>query len=368
MSVLTAVDALWEDNCVSAKFARRMLSPLSRVFELVVARRNARFDRLGAPTAALPALSIGNLTVGGTGKTPIAAWYVEQLRRRGARPSLVMRGVGDDEWRVHGLLNPGVPVIVTPRRAEGLLVARTRGADCAVLDDAFQHRQVARTVDVVLLSADRWGGYARMLPTGPFREPLTALRRAHLVIVTVKAAADARVHEVLAAAVATAPEVPRAVVRLVPGTIRLAVSIDSAKKTSRTPEDATGAPRGELLSNPPSWLQGRSLMAVSAIGDPKAFEAQLRAAGANLTSVRRFPDHHRFTAADVAEILRDHGGAPGVICTLKDAVKLVPLWPRQGPLLWYLSQSVVIERGAEAIGQTLDRLLLARAGTTPTAG
>jgi tetraacyldisaccharide 4'-kinase len=368
MNVLRVVDGIWEGEGAAASLARRMLSPLSRVFAHAVARRNARYDGLVAPTTGLPALSIGNLTVGGTGKTPIAAWYVEQLRKRGARPSIVMRGVGDDEWRVHGLLNRGVPVIVAPNRAEGLLVARTRGADCAVLDDAFQHRQVSRIVDVVLLSADRWMGSAHMLPAGPFREPLTALRRAHLVMVTVKAATDARVREALAAVRAAAPEVPCAIVRLVPGSIRLAASIDSAKASSRVPTATTGAPRPTLLTHAPAWLEGRSFLAVSAIGDPSAFEAQLRAGGAKLVAVRRFPDHHRFTAADVAALIRHQRGASDVICTLKDAVKLGPLWPREGPLLWYLSQSVVIEQGAEAIGQTLDQLLRARAGTTPTAG
>ncbi len=368
MNVLSAVDGIWEGDGAAAVLARGMLSPLSRVFEYAVGRRNARYDRLHAPAAALPALSIGNLTVGGTGKTPLAAWYVQQLRQRGARPSIVMRGVGDDEWRVHGLLNRGVPVIVAPNRAEGLIVARTRGADCAVLDDAFQHRQVARIVDVVLLSADRWLGRARLLPAGPFREPLAALARAHLVIVTAKAATDAWVHETLEAVRAAAPHVPRAVVRLVPGAIRMAVSITASKETSRPRDGETGAPRPELLTHAPLWLRGRSLLAASAIGDPSAFEAQLRGAGANLVAVRRFPDHHHFTSADVASLVRDQGEASGVICTLKDAVKLGPLWPRQGPLLWYLSQSVVIEQGAEAIGQTLDQLLRARAGTTPTAG
>ena len=148
----------------------------------------------------------------------------------------------------------------------------------------------------------------------------------------------------------------------------MAASIESSKATSRAKPVTTGAPLPELLTHAPTWLQGRSFQAVSAIGDPSAFEAQLRAAGANLVAVRRFPDHHRFTAADVNALLRDQREASGVICTLKDAVKLGPLWPRQGPLLWYLSQSVVIEQGAEAIGQTLDQLLRARAGITPTAG
>ena len=158
MSWSSIADAIWEGGSVGAGTTRAVLSPLASLFGRVVARRNARFDGMLPRAAALPALSIGNLTVGGTGKTPVAAWCIEQLRARGARPAIVMRGVGDDEWRVHGLLNPGSRVIVSPDRRNGLVVAKTQGADCAVLDDAFQHRQAARVVDIVLVSADRWRG------------------------------------------------------------------------------------------------------------------------------------------------------------------------------------------------------------------
>ena len=139
---------------MGARAVRSALLPASWVFGAIVARRNARFDAATLRRAALPSLSVGNLTVGGTGKTPVAAWCVEQLRARGARPAIVMRGVGDDEWRVHGLLNPGTPVIVSADRSDGVFTARARGADCVVLDDAFQHRQAARVADVVLVRSD----------------------------------------------------------------------------------------------------------------------------------------------------------------------------------------------------------------------
>ena len=173
---------------MGARAVRSALLPASWVFGAIVARRNARFDAATLRRAALPSLSVGNLTVGGTGKTPVAAWCVEQLRARGARPAIVMRGVGDDEWRVHGLLNPGTPVIVSADRSDGVFTARARGADCVVLDDAFQHRQAARVADVVLVSADGFSGRAHLLPAGLYREPLTALRRAQAVLVTDKAA------------------------------------------------------------------------------------------------------------------------------------------------------------------------------------
>jgi tetraacyldisaccharide 4'-kinase len=108
--------------------------------------------------------------------------------------------------------------------------------------------------------------------------------------------------------------------------------------------------------------------AVSAIGDPSAFESQLRASGAILRGVRRFPDHHTFSNTEAEQIASAAKGTSGVVCTLKDAVKLAKCWPRQAPPLWYLSQSVVVDHGAEALDRAFARVLAARAAIAPTAG
>lgn len=367
MSLASIAEAVWEHDDIVARVGRGLLTPASWLYGSIMSTRNARFDARRPAISAIPALSIGNLTVGGTGKTPVAAWCVQQLRARGAHPSIVMRGVGDDEWRVHTLLSPGIPVIVSPDRVAGMIVARTRGADCAVMDDAFQHRRAARIVDIVLFSADKWTGTARLLPAGPYREPLSSLRRAHVVVVTTKAASAERIEAVLAAARVAAPDAEEAVIRLVPGTLRLATAL-SAVGTPGGSSRASGGPLKELLSHPPAWLAGRELSAVSAIGDPAAFESQLRAHGAVLRDVRRFPDHHAFSSADATEIAQGARGSSGVVCTLKDAVKLAPRWPREAPPLWYLSQSVVVDRGAEALDRAVARVLAARAATALTAG
>lgn len=361
MDSSAVVAFIWQREAPVARVARALLAPVAWAFGAVVARRNAGYDRAPAASATLPALSVGNLTVGGTGKTPFAAWCVQQLRSRGAHPSIVMRGVGDDEWRVHGVLNPGVSVINSPDRVAGILVARTRGADCVVLDDAFQHRRAARVADVVLVSADSWTGAVRLLPAGPFREPLASLRRAHVVVVTVKAATSARIDDVVVAVRRAAPGVPIAVARLVPGRLHLALALTASPAGSQRP-------KRDLLSHGPEWLAAREVSVVSAIGDPAAFETQLRGLGAALRKCWRFADHHTYSAAEATAIATDASGSSGVICTLKDAVKLGPVWPREAPPLWYLSQSVVVDRGVEALDQALARLLAARAATTLTAG
>lgn len=356
---MSAIARLWHGRGVGAGVARALLSPASALFGVLVGLRNRRFDRgTGVASVALPVLSVGNLTVGGTGKTPLAAWFTQALQRAGARPAVVLRGYGDDEWRVHRLLSPGVPVVTDPDRVRGIEAARAQQADCVVLDDGFQHRRAARVADVVLLAADHWDGAARLLPAGPFREPLSALRRASVVVVTVKAVTAEQVDAACAAIRAAAPEVPLAVVRLVPDRLHV---VDA------------GAPLADVGSatHAIGWLSGRSVLAISAIANPAPFESALRAAGAQVEG-RRFADHHDFSEAEVADLV---GAAPpdGVaVCTLKDAVKLAPRWPRAAVPLLYVSQTIVVQHGAEALDGAVQRVLSAREAanrtTRPTAG
>jgi tetraacyldisaccharide 4'-kinase len=117
-----------------------------------------------------------------------------------------------------------------------------------------------------------------------------------------------------------------------------------------------------------SWLRQRPLVLVSAIADADALERQLVAQGMHLVRHVRFPDHYAFGEADIAPLVRAARDASGVLCTLKDAVKLGPLWPREAAPLWYVSQTLVVERGAEVLDREIDRVLAARGATIPTVG
>jgi tetraacyldisaccharide 4'-kinase len=268
------------------------------------------------------------------------------LAARGARPAIVLRGYGGDEPLVHAAINPDVPVVVSADRVVGAVEARRLGADVAVLDDAFQHRRARRAADVVLISADLWRGRPRLLPAGPWREPLGALRRASLVLVTRKAAALADALALLERARAAAGAVPGAVAHLAPDGLRRA-----------------GAGADERASL--SVLDGARVLAVSAIGDPDAFARQLRGLGAVVEQHSVFADHHAFSAADAERLARHAANAEQVVCTLKDAVKLGPLWPREAPPLWYVSQRVTVERGQDELDRVLDLVLAARTNTPP---
>jgi tetraacyldisaccharide 4'-kinase len=336
-------ESVWYGQTPASRMARAALTPWSLVYGAVVARRNASIDRTTIEPGPIPALSIGNLTVGGTGKTPVSAWFARRLVDAGAMPAIVLRGYGADEIEVHRLLNPMVSVHWGADRAQAVRAAALGGADVAILDDAFQHRRAARVADVVLVSADRWTGEAHLLPAGPFREPVTALRRADLVLVTTKAADSARV-------AATCTMVRRM-------TSSAVVTVDLS------PASFVAVASGEASATT-EW-RGRHVLSVSAIGDPDAFHVQLERLGLRLDTAR-FRDHHAYTASDVRRLIARASSVHAVVCTLKDAVKLGPLWPGSGVPLWYLSQSVVPRDGTESLNAVVQKVLAARRVNPPS--
>ncbi len=334
--------AIWYGDGYAALLARAALTPCEWLYglaSLVVGARRAA----GAGRAPVPTVSVGNLTVGGTGKTPVAAWFAAQLRGRGRAPALLLRGYGDDEPLVHAWLNPDVPVLADADRRRSAERAVAGGATALVLDDAFQHRQMPRDADVVLVSADLWTDPVRLLPAGPFREPLSALRRADLVVVTRKAASVERAATVVALLARAAPGVPVAVAHLA-----LAEVV------------AWTGGASEALSA----LRGSRVLAIAGVGAPEAFVAQLQAVGATVDAAV-FPDHHAYSALDLRGLAARMAAADRVVCTLKDAVKLGVIWPAGVPPLWYLSQSVVLEAGAVAVQALLDRLASLQTAPTP---
>jgi tetraacyldisaccharide 4'-kinase len=334
------LERVWWGTGLGARAARAALAPASALYRVGTGIHGAlyRFGIRRTRSLALPAISVGNLTVGGTGKTPVAAWIAFTLLRRDAHPAIVMRGYGEDEPVVHERLNPEVPVVVSPDRVRGVERAATLGADVVVLDDAFQHRRAARNADLVLLSADRWASAPRLLPAGPWREPLSAVRRASMVLVTRKAASPA-------AASAVADTIRHRFPGIAVGVAALALQeLRSATGASTMPLEALAAARA---------------LAIVAIGDPSAFLRQLAATGATVRAAV-FSDHHAYTHAEVVRLAAMMAAGEIAVCTLKDVVKLAPHWPREAPPLWYVSQSVVIEEGRDALDGLVTRVLAAR--------
>ena len=327
--------------------ARVALWPFAQAYGGIVGLRSRLYDQgvLKQEEASLPTIAVGNLTAGGTGKTPMAAHLVSELVRRGAKPGIVLRGYGNDETEVHRRLNAGVPVVASVNRISGVEVARQQGADVVVLDDAFQHRRIRRTADVLLLSVEQLDRPRRLLPAGPWREGLQAAGRADLIVVTRKSASAETTERAIALARSAVGTVPLVAVHLKPVDLRATSGSESL---------------------PLDCLTGARVLAIGAIGEPGLFARQLEGLGASV-SLAAFRDHHPFTDEEVALLARRASESDLVVSTLKDAVKLASRWP--GPSrLWYVSQQPVVEQGVEHLNQLLQRVMDARSTAAPSAG
>ncbi len=331
------LETVWTGRGLRARVARALLAPAEALYRAVITTRGMLYDWgvFRAEDFSVPILSIGNLSVGGTGKTPVAAWFARTLSAKGVKPGIVLRGYGGDETIVHQRLNEDVPVIAAADRVRGIREAIAQGVDVVVLDDAFQHRRAARDADVVLVNADAWSGSPRLLPAGPWREPLRSARRANLMIITRKTAERSTVEDVRRALANAAPRVPVATAYLAPGDLRSTAT-------------------GQTL--PLHVVRGADLTAIAAIAHPDSFFRQLTELGA-VVRPHSFPDHHSFTRQEARDLATHAGSSDFVVCTLKDAVKLESLWPAEAGSLWYVSQRLRIEDGQEHIDRLLDDLV-----------
>lgn len=311
-----------------------------RLWDLSYRHHWARVHR-----ASCPVISIGNLTLGGTGKSACVLWLTQRLKAKGLRPAIVTRGYGR---RAHD--GPGdepamflrelgdVPVLVGWDRARSARWAVERArADVIVLDDGFQHRRLHRDVDLLTVDAARGWGAARLLPRGRLREPLTAIARARALIVTKTNLAPRTRPDVMAQAQAINPQL-------------LLARADHAVRGLLNPVTP--------CEEPATTLRGRRVAALSSIGDPAAFEQLLMQTGAIVGLAVRFPDHYRYRARDLQRLERELAA-----CELTQVVTTQKDWMRLGPqvaslgrtrLTWRVLQMQFNVDDADAV---VDRLL-----------
>ncbi|MBP7868410.1 MAG: tetraacyldisaccharide 4'-kinase [Acidobacteria bacterium] len=304
------------------------LLPLSWLYGLGASlrgRRQAREPR----RLHHPVLSVGNLTVGGTGKTPVTAFLAAALRDAGLRPAILTRGYGGkkagtdtgtllvsdgrqvfpgaaeagDEPYLLARRLPGVAVVRgADRYAAGLWYDKRYDVDVFLLDDGFQHRRLHRDFDLLLVDGRRGVGNGRVLPAGPLREPLSAAARADAVLVTRHGEGD------------PVEALPRRLRRRLGGK-----PVWAADLVSDGLRDAEGLPM-----NPPLSLRGLPAVAVAGLADPGQFFRMLAREGACLGEELSFPDHCPYGRAETDRIRAAvrRTGAPCVLATAKDAVKL----------------------------------------------
>lgn len=301
---------LWTGQGTAARLARGALVPVSGLWQATAAIRNAGYRSGVLPSWPLgrPAVAVGNLTVGGSGKTPLARWIAQTYVAAGEIPGILLRGYGRDEVLLHQRGVPEAVVVANPDRRAGALLAAERGATVLVLDDAYQRRDVRRDLNVLVVSAEALHASRWCLPAGPWREPLAGAERADFVIVTRKRAGS----EAALAAVTTLGRWTKAPIARVHLAVRGYHGMLSGRPTSA------------------AALEGARVVAASAIADPEAFIAQTKATGAQVQAAT-WPDHHEFDDTDVAWLARARRKADQLVITEKDAVKLADRWPASVP-------------------------------------
>jgi tetraacyldisaccharide 4'-kinase len=319
-----------------------------------VVRKNQAYDsgRRQAIHVQSPVVSVGNLTVGGTGKTPLVEWIARWFAQQQQRVTLISRGYrssgkpANDEALELAWKLPEVPHLQNPDRVAAAREAIERfPGSVLLLDDAFQHRRIRRDLDIVLLDALVPFGYERLIPRGLLREPVEGLRRAQVVVLSranlVEASSREAIRDRIAqiapqAAWAEAIHAPQAIV---------------SHSRQQEPLDS---------------LAGKRVAAFCGIGNPAGFRRTLEALGVRLVAWHEFPDHCPYNAAHLStieQIVREH--RPDVIvCTLKDLVKI----PRESLAdrpLRALTVSLQISAGEERLRAALSGVLALRETNAP---
>ena len=335
-----------------------------------IARARRRLFLWGALRSSrlrLPVISVGNLTVGGTGKTPHVDWLAVQLGKRGYRAAVLTRGYGRDRPKDLRILAAGssacptecgdepamlarrfrrrapkaLVAVAADRAAAGRVLDRSGLVDCYVMDDGFQHLRLQRSLDIVLVDATRPFGNGHCLPLGTLREPVSALRHADMIILTRASLGDtpASLREFIRGVNPTAP-----------------IFRSRTVVTGLVPIRSTGR-------DDPSELEQVPVATFCGLGNPTAFQAQVRRAGFTVVADFTFPDHHRYSRRDVEDLARraSEAEAEGLLTSVKDAVNLAAA-PELALPAYALQTEIEVRRGERLIEQVCERLWPASSG------
>lgn len=330
----------------AAAVLRLCLAALEPAYGAAARARNHLYDRriLWSQTLGRPTISVGNLTTGGTGKTPLVGWLVAALSAAGHKPAVLMRGYGrGDEERLLSQARPCAPVLANPNRLRGAAAALRDHpeVDLFILDDAMQHRRVARDVEIVLISAVTPWGFGRLLPRGLLREPLTGLSRATAIVVTHRG------------------EVPPSKLAEIETTVR---RFNATAPILHADHQLSGfiAADGEAraLGEARYWI-------ACGIGQPESFVAAMRSQWKQCAGHTFFSDHHAFTEVDALMLRRAAGEATAeaIVVTEKDWTKLSRLATARQPGIPFLRAKLNFQFSDDG-GRTLLDLITQRSRST----
>jgi tetraacyldisaccharide 4'-kinase len=342
---------------LAARFLRSSLRAAEFAYALTMRLRNVAYDRkwLEIHRVSVPVISVGNITTGGTGKTPVAAWLANWLKEQHCQPALISRGYRalaetpetadgqsapeNDEKLVLDRLCPGVPHLQQRDRVRSARRAiQEFGCDVLLLDDGFQHRRLHRDLDLVLVDALQPWGYGHVLPRGLLRESLDGLKRADLILITRSDQCSSQQRQVLMEQLYTSRTENE--------------FVEIAFKPTRL-VDLDWQPHSV------SEVLGHRLFAFCGIGNPHGFEQTIKSLGGSLVQILPFPDHHHYQPQDlstIAEMARK-AKAELVLTTQKDLVKIAPnQW--HGPPLMAVEIGVDFVSGESLITSLLHQVLL----------
>lgn len=314
-----------------ARFGLRCLAPF---YAAATTLRNAGYQFRVSPAhrAEVPVISVGNITTGGTGKTPIVAMIVQSLIESGHRPCILSRGYraiddgGNDEKLVLDRLCPDVPHLQNPDRvASAIAAVSEHNASVIVLDDGFQHRRLGRDLDIVLIDATNPFGHEFVLPRGLLREPLSGLRRAGIVAIT---RCDQVGEEELT-------RIEKRLGRYQKPIVRIAFEPSSLVRTD-----------GSTMSL--NAIDGETVAAFCGIGNPDGFRATVASLGAEPVWFETYADHFDYDAFAIQRIqqLVEQHKVTRLVCTEKDLVKLTDIQLGAEPLAIRIAPA--IRQGMEA--------------------
>ena len=349
---------VWERKGFRGKLLWIILLPLSFVYRLAVQLRNRLFQLNWLRSVALPrpVISIGNLTVGGTGKTPTCLWLAEELRRHGFKVGILSRGYRRQQKKTLVLL-PGEGSLddkaadVLSSGDEPLMMARLYGEnvgvsqdrsdaaaellratelDVFILDDGFQHRWIKRDIDLLLLGAETSGW---LLPAGPFREPKKNLRRSTFLLAT-------------GAQSAWSDFVPESF-------------NGNFYAAALRPVSLVGFVSQRLQEYPLSWLYRSKILTVAGVADPSGLYRFIHDLDGEIVKTLEFPDHHLYTTADWQEINRMGRMVDLIITTEKDILKL-RRFPFAKDKLLALRVAMIVENGSALVEAIVERLQASR--------
>ncbi len=280
--------------------------------------------------APVPVISIGNITMGGTGKTPTVEFVARYLSEKGKKVVILSRGYAgvrssefgvrseesfvNDEYLVLSENLPNIPNLLGKNRVKNVATAIGEyGAECLILDDGFQHWRLERNLDIVVIDAINPFGFERLIPQGTLREPLRNLRRAHIFVLS------------------HCDQSPQNSIDLIKQRLKQINDNAPIVETAHYPSELYSLNQRGETSLSTSWLNGKIVYAFCAVGNPESFKLTLEGLDARVSKFTCFPDHHFYKQNELDGIIREAEslGTDAIVTTQKDGVKIksLPLTP-----------------------------------------